>query len=64
MFAINTENLSPKIYVFKKALDLFIVYIKCGHEYKKIFEEESIEILKILVLITNIEAHQKIYNDI
>ena len=52
---------SPKIYVFKKTLDLFIVYIKCGHEYKKIFEEESIEILKILVLITNIEAHHKIY---
>ena len=38
-----------KIYIFKKALRLFIVYSKCSHEYEKIFEEEeSIEILKIL----------------
>ena len=37
----------------------------CGHEYEKIFkEEESIEILKILALINNIEEYKKIYNDI
>ena len=29
---------------------------------KKIFEEESIEILKILGLINNTEEYQKIYN--
>ena len=40
---------------------LSIVFRKCGHEYKKIFkeEEESIEILKILDLIVNIEEYQK-----
>ena len=28
-------------HIFKKALDFFIVYSKCGPEYKKIFEEEE-----------------------
>ena len=43
--------------------NLSIVYSKCSHEYVKIFkEEESIEILRILGLINNIEEHQKIYN--
>ena len=27
-------------YIKKKTLSLSIVYIKCGHEYKKIFKEE------------------------
>ena len=31
---------------------------------KKIFKEESTEILKILGLITNIEEYQKIYNHV
>ena len=53
-----------KVYIFKKALRLFIVYSKCSHEYEKIFEEESIEILKILCLITNIEEYQKICNHV
>ena len=36
---------------------------KCDHEHEKIFkEEESIEILKILGLINNIEEYQKMYN--
>ena len=49
----------------KKRLRLSIVYSKCGHEYKKICEEEeSIEILKILGLIPNIEEYQEIYNHI
>ena len=44
-------------------MSLFIVYSKCGHEYGKIFkEEESIEILKILGLINNVDKYQKIYN--
>ena len=58
MFAINRKNLKKiKIsFVLKKSLNLSIVYRKCGHEYKKIFqEEESIEILKILGLFNNIE---------
>ena len=41
----------------KKKVSLSIVYSNYGHEYKKIFqEEESIEILKILGLINNIES--------
>ena len=52
-----------KMYIFKKALSLFIVYSKCGHECEKIFKEEgSIQTLKILGLINNIEEHEKIYN--
>ena len=59
-------------YFFKNTLDLPIVCRRCGHEYTKIFKEEqpieilkmlglkSIEILKMLVLITNIEEYQKI----
>ena len=50
-------------HIFKKTLSLSIVYSKCSHEYKQIFkEEESIEILKILGLINNIEEYQRIYN--
>ena len=42
--------------IFKKTLRLSNFYSKCGHEYEKIFMEgESIEILKILGLINNIE---------
>ena len=44
---------------------LSIVYSKYGNEYDKIFkEEESIEMLKLLGLITNIEEYQKIYNHV
>ena len=67
MFAINIENLKKtKIsYIFKKPLSLSIVYSKCGHKNEKIYkEEESIEILKIFGLITNIEEYQKIYNHV
>ena len=55
---------NPKIlYIFEKTFGLSTVYSKCGHEYTKIFkEEESIEILKIMELIINIEEYQKIYN--
>ena len=48
---------------FLRTLNLSIVYSKSGYEYAKIFKEEkSIEILKILGLINNIEKYQKIYN--
>ena len=64
MFAIKIKNLKKlKLYFFKKTLNHSIVYSKCGREYKKIFkEEQSIEILKTLGLIDNIEEYQKIYN--
>ena len=36
MFAINIENLKKlKYHIFKKTLNLSIVYNKCGHEYEK-----------------------------
>ena len=50
----------PKIsYVSEKTLVLSIIYSKCKNEDEKIFEkEESIERLKILGLINNIEEYQ------
>ena len=52
----------PKIsYLLEKALVLYIIFSKCKNEDEKIFkEEESIEILKILGLINNIEKCQNI----
>ena len=48
---------SKYIIYFQKKLDLSIFYTDCSHEYKEIFkEEEPIEILKILGLITNIKS--------
>ena len=48
-------------YHIAKTLLLSSICNKCGSEDEKIFmEEESIEILKILCLITNIEEYQKI----
>ena len=51
----------PKIsYLLEKTLVLSIICSKCKNEDEKIFkEEESIEILKILGLINNIEEYQK-----
>ena len=44
------------LHIFKKTLSHSIVYSKCDHEYEKIFKEkESIEILKTLGLINDIE---------
>ena len=61
----NEYRKSEKIYIFKKALSLCIVYSKCGHECKKIFkEEDSIEILKLLSLITNLEEYHKLWNHV
>ena len=60
MFAINIQNLKKlKYYIYIKKLNLSTFYSKRGHEFEKIFEEEeeSIETLKILGLITNIEEH-------
>ena len=41
-----------------------IVYNKCGHKYQKTFTGESIEILKIFGLISNIVENQKTYNHV
>ena len=55
------SNETKILYIFKNTLSLSIVYVKCGNEYEKIFkEEESIEVLNILGLISNIEGYQKI----
>ena len=44
---------NPKIYILEKTLVLLIICSKCKNEDEKIYqEEESIEILKILGLIT------------
>ena len=53
---------NPKIsYLLEKTLVLSIICSKCKDEDEKIFkEEDSIEILKILDLINNIEEYQKI----
>ena len=52
-------------YIFKKTLSLSTVYSKCRLEDEKIFKEkESLEILKILGVITNIEEYQKTDNHV
>ena len=58
MFAINTDNKKKTrmLYIFKKTLSLSFSYSKCCHEYEKVFKKgESIEILKIIGLISNME---------
>ena len=46
-------------YFLEKTSVLCIIYRKFGSKDKKIFKKESIEILKILGLINNIEQNQK-----
>ena len=63
MFAINTENFKKLKYIFLKKTSSFLLFmVSVVTNMKKIFEEESIEILKILGLINNTEEYQKIYN--
>ena len=54
---------NPKIsYSLEKKLDLSIICSKRGSKDEKIFKEgKSVEILKILDLIKNIERYQKIW---
>ena len=48
-------------YLVGKTSVLSIICSKCKNEHEKIFkEEESIETLKILSLISNLEGYQKI----
>ena len=52
-------------YIFDKTSFLSSTCNKCGRKNEKIFkEEESIEILKILGLIANIEEYQRICNQL
>ena len=47
--------------MLEKTLVLYIICSKCKNEDEKIFKkDESIEILKTLGLINNIEEYQKI----
>ena len=65
MFVINMGNLKTKLkyHISKKTLNLSKFSSRCGHEYKKAFKEkQSIEILKILNFINNMEENQKIYD--
>ena len=60
---VNTENLKNlKYHTFlEKTLVLSFICSKCNNEDQKIIEnEESIEILKVLGLINNIEDYQNI----
>ena len=52
----------PKIScLLKKKLILSFICSKCKNKDKKMFkEEESVEILKTISLINNLEEHQKI----
>ena len=61
LFIVNIENLKNLKYLLEKTLVLTIICSKCKNEDGTIFtEEKSIEKLKILGLINNIERHQKI----
>ena len=56
---INTENLKTlKCHIFSIKHSYFIICQKFGKKVGRIFkEEESIEILKVLGLIKNMENH-------
>ena len=62
MFVVNIKNLKTLKYhtFFLKKVVISIISSKCSSKDEKICkEEESIEILKILNLIINIEEYQK-----
>ena len=61
MFAINIENLKKlKYYIFLKKHSFFLLFTVSVvmNMKKKIKEEKSIEILKVLGVINDIEEHQ------
>ena len=62
LFVESIENLKnlKTLYLLEKTLVLSIIFNKCKIEDEKMFKEkESIEILKILGLIHNIEEYEK-----
>ena len=65
LFVVNIKILKTlKYYTFlKKLLVFFIIFSKlCSNDEKRLKEEESIEISKILDLIMNIEEYQNKYD--
>ena len=42
-------------FIMVKTLDFYVICSKCKNEDEKIFKEESVEILKTLCLIKNIQ---------
>ena len=63
MLAINIKNLTEISHIFfRKTNILFTVSVVMN--MKQTFKEESIEILKILGLITNKEQYNRIYNHV
>ena len=66
MFVISIENLKTWNYhIFSKKHSFLLFTVRVVMNIKRKFKEkDSIEILKILGLITNIDEYQKIYNHI
>ena len=66
MFAISIENLGKlKVHIFFKKMKSFYCLQEVVMNMKKIFKEEkSIEMLKIINLINNIEEHHRMYNHV
>ena len=64
MFVVSIENLKTlKYHMFLKKHEVFLLFVvSVVMNVKKIKEEESIQMLKFLVLITNIEEYWKMYN--
>ena len=65
IYCINCKKykkfVKPKIsYICYKTLLLSSICNKFKNEYEKIFKEESIETLKVLSLINNIEKYRNI----
>ena len=51
----NIENIKALKYLsFYSTLIVSVIYGKCSHKRKRIFKEESIEILRIFGLIKNV----------
>ena len=50
---------SLKYHIFSIKLVLSFIYDKCGGKDEKIKEEESIEILKLLDLVKNMEEYKR-----
>ena len=62
LFVESIENLK-NLKTLRKHISSFIICSKCKIEDEKMFkEEESIDILKTLGLIHNIEEYEKIEN--
>ena len=58
---INTKKNHKILYILEKAVVLSIICSTCSSKNENVFkEEESFKVLKILVLINNVEQYQKL----